>query len=87
MVSLAQEHFPSDTERHLFGPNFKQRLKLNQWRTNVQPGNLPKVMFLEILQSNIIQNVPPTGRLNHFTPQWMMPTQDPWVLQTIQGHR
>ena len=26
MVSLAQEHFP-DTERHLFGPNFEQRLK------------------------------------------------------------
>ena len=26
MVSLAQEHFP-DTERHLFGPNFGQRLK------------------------------------------------------------
>ena len=43
-------------------------------------------MFLEILQPNLIQKAPQTGRLNHFIPQWMMLTQDPWVLQTIQGH-
>ena len=43
-------------------------------------------MFLEILQPNLIQKAPQTGRLNHSIPQWTMLTQDPWVLQTIQGH-
>ena len=53
---------------------------------NQRPTNLLKGMFLEILQPNLIQKAPQTGRLNHFIPQWMMLTQDPWVLQTIQGH-
>ena len=154
MVSLAQEHFPN-TERHLFGPNFEQRLKTRSetaetigkasrlgkpffvegppetsWeppvesvqasppiptnygtqgqyytsgsRTihqipeptvlqtqsvrNQRPTNLLKGMFLEILQPNLIQKAPQTGRLNHFISQWMMLTQDLWVFQTIQGH-
>ena len=53
---------------------------------NQRPTNFPKGMFLEILKPNLIQKAPQTGRLNHFTPQWMMITQDPWILQTIQGH-
>lgn len=43
-------------------------------------------MFLDILQTNVIQNAPQTGRLSHFIQRWMMITQDPWVLQTIPGH-
>ena len=53
---------------------------------NQRPTNFPTGKFLEILQPNIIQNAPRTGRLNLFIPKWMLLTQDPWVLQTIQGH-
>ena len=53
---------------------------------NQRPTNLPKGMFLQILQNSAMQNVPQTGRLGHFISKWMMITQDPWVLQTIQGH-
>ena len=53
---------------------------------NQRPTNLPKGMFLQILQNSAMQNVPQAGQLGHFISKWMMITQDPWVLQTIQGH-
>ena len=54
--------------------------------SNQRPTSFPKGMFLDILQTNVIQNAPQTGHLSHFIPKWMMIIQDPWVLQTIQGH-
>ena len=48
---------------------------------------LPKGMFSEISQVYLTQNIPQTGRLKFFTPAWEMITQDPWVLQVIQGYQ
>ena len=54
--------------------------------TDQRPTSLPKGMFLDILQTNVIQNVPQTVRLNYFLSRWRLITQDSWVLQTVQGH-
>ena len=32
-------------------------------------------------------NIPPTGRLKYFLPIWQKITQDPWVLQVVQGYQ
>ena len=44
-------------------------------------------MFSELFQVNLTQNIPQTGRLKFFTPAWEMITQDPWILQVIQGYQ
>ena len=39
------------------------------------------------LFSQLTPNIPPTRRLKHFQPVWQRITQDPWVLQVIQGYQ
>ena len=52
-----------------------------------RPDFLPTGMFLEIFQQNIPQEVPQTARLKFFFPVWERITQDPWVLEVIQGYK
>ena len=44
-------------------------------------------MFLEICQHSIPQDLPQTARLKFFLPSWERITQDPWVLEVIQGYK
>ena len=33
------------------------------------------------------QNLPLAGRIKHFLPNWEKLTQDPWVLEAVEGFR
>ena len=48
---------------------------------------LPTGMFLEICQHSIPQDLPQTAHLKFFLPSWERITQDPWVLEVIQGYK
>ena len=53
-----------------------------------RPSNLPQGMFINFLHSlNKQTGFPLTGRLKYFTSTWEKITQDPWVLQVIQGYQ
>jgi hypothetical protein len=51
------------------------------------PNNLPAGMFFNYFITNLPPNIPPTGRLVFFLPVWKRITQDPWVLQVVQGYQ
>ena len=54
---------------------------------STRPEFLPTGMFLEICQHSIPQDLPQTARLKFFLPSWERITQDPWVLEVIQGYK
>ena len=42
---------------------------------------------LDLFLTQLTPNIPPTGRLKYFQPVWQRITQNPWVLQVIQGYQ
>ncbi len=52
-----------------------------------RPHNLPAGMFSNYFLTQLTSNIPPTGRLKYFLPVWQRITQDPWILQVIQGYQ
>ena len=52
-----------------------------------RPLHLPAGMFSNYFLTQLTPNIPPTGRLKYFQPVWQRITQDPWVLQVIQGYQ
>ena len=52
-----------------------------------RPHHLPAGMFSNYFLTQLTPNIPPTGRLKYFQPVWQRITQDPWVLQVIQGYQ
>ena len=44
-------------------------------------------MFSELFVTKTPQSLPKTGRLKYFIPAWELITQDPWVLQVVQGYK
>ncbi len=51
------------------------------------PHNLPAGMFSNYFLTQLTSNIPPTGRLKYFLLVWQRITQDPWILQVIQGYQ
>ena len=52
-----------------------------------RPDWLPKGMFSKLFDTKTPQSLPETGRLKYFIPAWELITQDPWVLQVVQGYK
>ena len=44
-------------------------------------------MFSKLFVTRTPQSLPKTGRLKYFIPAWELITQDPWVLQVVQGYK
>ena len=49
--------------------------------------NWVKAQLVGYLHATKALTAPPTGRLQLLTRNWQLITQDPWVLENIQGHR
>ena len=52
-----------------------------------RPNNLPTGMFFSYFLTNLPPDIPPTGWLKFYLPVWKRITQDPWVLQVVQGYQ
>ena len=44
-------------------------------------------MFSKLFVTKTPQSLPKTGSLKYFIPAWELITQDPWVLQVVQGYK
>ena len=71
-------------------PTFSQSTNIQIQPTvkHPRPSNLPQGMFINFLHPlNKQTGFPLTGRLKYFTSTWEKVTQDPWVLQVVQGYQ
>jgi hypothetical protein len=63
------------------------KLQIQSTLIHTRPEHLPKGMFSNFVLPIQGQCFPPTGHLKYFSPIWEKITQDPLVLQIVQGYQ